>query len=173
MKEIQAIFLDRDGTIGGEDEVIFPKEFTLYPNSNIAIKQLLDLNISLFSFTNQPDISRGLVKIEEFEEELLNFGFKDTFICPHIPEMLCSCRKPKEGMLLTAKDRHNLDLTKTIVIGDRYTDMIAAKKVGARKILVLTGCGEESLKNNLWDSSICDYIAKDLLDAVNWIKSQI
>lgn len=52
MKEIQAIFLDRDGTIGREDEVIFPKDFTLYSNAIIAIEKLLDMNIPLFSFTN-------------------------------------------------------------------------------------------------------------------------
>lgn len=173
MKEIQAIFLDRDGTIGGEDEVIFPKDFTLYSNASIAIKKLLDMNIPLFSFTNQPDISRGLVQIEEFEEELLNFGFTDTFICPHTPEENCNCRKPKIGMLKNAELKYSLDLSKIIVIGDRYTDMIAAEQVGAIKILVKTGCGKEALKSNSWNSSICNYIAKDLLDAVSWIKNYV
>ena len=66
MKKIQAIFLDRDGTIGGEDEVIFPKDFSLYPNAKIAIDLLLEWGIPIFSFTNQPDISRGLVDIKDF-----------------------------------------------------------------------------------------------------------
>lgn len=72
-----------------------------------------------------------------------------------------------------AKEEYNLDLEKSVIIGDRYTDMLAAEKVGTVKILVLTGCGEASLKSNLWNSSICDYITKDLLDAVNWMKNYV
>lgn len=173
MKKIQAIFLDRDGTIGGEDEVIFPKDFSLYSNAKIAINLLLEWGIPIFSFTNQPDISRGLVNIKDFEDELLGFGFKDVFICPHTPEENCECRKPKIGMLKNAELKYNLELSNTIVIGDRHTDMIAAEQVGAVKILVKTGCGIESLENKEWNSNICDYIAEDLLDAVSWIKNYI
>ena len=72
-------------------------------------------------------------------------------------------------MLKNAELKYNLELSNTIVIGDRHTDMIAAEQVGAIKILVKTGCGIESFDNNEWNSSICDYIAEDLLDAVKWI----
>lgn len=170
MKKIQAIFLDRDGTIGGGDEVILPREFSLYPSAKLAINFLIQWEIPIFSFTNQPDISKGCVDIKDFKEELLDFGFKDVFICPHAPEENCECRKPKTGMLKNAELKYNLDLTKAIIIGDRYTDMLSAEQVGALKILVKTGCGMDSLENKQWDSNICDYIAEDLLDAVNWIR---
>jgi len=173
MKKIQAIFLDRDDTIGGEDEVIFPKDFFLYPNAKIAIDLLLQMKVPIFSFTNQPDISRGLVDIKDFQDELIGFGFKDSFICPHTPEENCDCRKPKIGMLKNAETKYNLDLSKTIVIGNRHTDMIAAAEVGTLKILVKTGCGSLSIKNKEWNTEICDYIAEDLLDAARWIKNYI
>lgn len=171
MKKIEAIFIDRDGTLGGGNEVIFPKDFSLYPNAKIAMDLLLQSEIPIFSFTNQPDVSKNLIDIKDFQSELFGFGFKDTFICPHTPEEKCNCRKPKTGMLKDAEVKYNLDLTKTVVIGDRHTDMIAAEKVGAIKILVKTGCGMESLSNREWSSSKCDYVAEDLLDAVNWIKN--
>ncbi|WP_353625951.1 HAD hydrolase-like protein [Bacillus sp. JCM 19041] len=68
---------------------------------------------------------------------------------------------------------HHLDLTKTAVIGDvGATDMLAADKVGAMKILVRTGWGEKSLGSfrHTWKDIVPDYIARDLLDAVKWIQ---
>ncbi|MDY0410172.1 HAD hydrolase-like protein [Paracerasibacillus soli] len=53
----------------------------------------------------------------------------------------CNCHKPKPGLLLKAAEEHSLDLTKTVVIGDVGSDMLAAEVVGAKKILVLTGWG--------------------------------
>lgn len=171
MKKIEAIFIDRDGTLGGGNEVIFPKDFSLYPNAKIAMDLLLQSEIPIFSFTNQPDVSKNLIDIKDFQIELFGFGFKDTFICPHAPEENCNCRKPKIGMLKDAEVKYSLNLTKTVVIGDRHTDMIAAEKVGAIKILVKTGCGMETLSNREWSSTKCDYVAEDLLDAVNWIEN--
>jgi len=69
-----------------------------------------------------------------------------------------------------------LDLRRCVVIGDRWTDLIAAKEVGAIKILVRTGAGEKELtkyNNNeffgKWAETYPDYIAKDLEDAINWL----
>ena len=51
---IPAIFIDRDGTIGGSDEVIYPGDFELFPFSQNAIDRLKKLGLRLFGFTNQP-----------------------------------------------------------------------------------------------------------------------
>jgi histidinol phosphatase-like enzyme len=53
-KPIQAVFIDRDGTIGGSDKVIFPGEFELFPFSSKALEILKKADIPVFSFTNQP-----------------------------------------------------------------------------------------------------------------------
>ncbi len=59
MTHIQAVFIDRDGTIGGNDQVIYPGEFTLFPNVLKTIQLLKSSGILVCSFTNQPGISKG------------------------------------------------------------------------------------------------------------------
>lgn len=167
---VQAVFMDRDGTIGGTGHFIHPNEFQLYPNAQEAINLLKSAGIKVFAITNQYRISRGEATIQEFTEQFYDYGFNQSYICPH--EQECSCRKPKPGMLLEAAEQHDLDLTKCIVIGDvGDTDMLAAHAVGAKKIIVRTGWGEASLTKyrNNWIEATPDYIAKDILDAVNWI----
>lgn len=174
--EIQAIFIDRDGTIGGTDEVIYPCNFEMFPFVRKSLDLIKQNNILIFSFTNQPGISKGEAKISDFEEELLLFGFDQVYLCPHQHEEGCICRKPLPGMLIQAASEYDLDLSRCVVIGDRWTDLVAANEVGVAKILVRTGAGEKELikLNNKeffgkWAAVSPDYIAKDLEDAVNWL----
>lgn len=69
---IEAIFLDRDGTIGGSNEIQYPGDFQLFPQAKQAIIDIKKQNIPLFSFTNQPDIAKGKVKKSDFICELLD-----------------------------------------------------------------------------------------------------
>ncbi|MBA4494928.1 HAD-IIIA family hydrolase [Paenactinomyces guangxiensis] len=172
MKNIQAVFIDRDGTIGGTGHFIHPKDFTPYPFSKTAFQLLKDNNIKMFAFTNQHRISRGEASVIDFYNEFKTYGFDDVFICPHSPSEGCECHKPKPGLLLDASRKHNLDLSKTCVIGDvGSTDMLAAHAVGAFKILVLTGWGKKSFNEyrHTWESVQPDFVAENLLDAVRWI----
>ena len=174
MKNIEAVFLDRDGTIGGGSTIHYPGEFELFPYTSLEINRLKKDQIPLFSFTNQPGISKGLATIKDFQQELTRFGFDDVYICPHTPYEGCTCRKPDIGMLSKAQKTHNLNLENCVVIGDRWTDMLAASKAGCLKILVKTGAGETSLNdhhdelNNIY----IDYIASDLKDAISWLYSK-
>ena len=139
MKYIQAVFIDRDGTIGGDDQVIYPGDFKLFPNVSEAIQQLKMAGILICSFTNQPGISKGEVTISSFEKELKNFGFDKIYLCPHNHNECCECRKPSPGMLIEAAKENHLNLRNCVVIGDRWTDLLAADEVGCKKILVKTG----------------------------------
>ena len=170
---INAVFIDRDGTIGGDCSVIYPGKFKLYPFAEEAIKLLKSLNIKVFAFTNQPGISTGESTVYEFEKELLEFGFEKTYICPHSEEGLCSCRKPSAALLIKASNEYNLDLTKCAVIGDRWSDMLAGNNAGTKKILVMTGAGNEALGiyRNKWANIEPDYVAENVLDAVLWLSS--
>ena len=170
----EAVFIDRDGTIGGTGHFIHPRDFKPYPFSLEAINRLKQSGIKVFALTNQHRISRGQATIEVFRDEFKDFGFDDAFICPHRPEDLCTCHKPKPGMLLEAAEKHHLDLTKCAVIGDvGATDMLAAFEVGATKILVKTGWGLDSLGSyrHSWSHVNPDYIAMNLKEAVQWILS--
>lgn len=91
----------------------------------------------------------------------------------------CTCRKPRIGMLLEASNKYNLDLSKCIVIGDRWTDMLAAEEAGSFKILVQTGSGKESLQKfhnkeyyGRWNQITTDFIAHDLNEAIHWILNE-
>jgi histidinol-phosphate phosphatase family protein len=170
--KMQAVFIDRDGTIGGTGHFIHPNDFVLYPNAEKAIQLLKLNNILIFAITNQNRISRGQAALADFEAQFKQFGFDDCYICIHEAEDDCDCRKPKPGMLIRAAEEHQLDLTKCVVIGDvGSTDMLAAHCVGAIKILVKTGWGEGSLGQfrEMWAETEPDYIAEDILEAVDWI----
>ncbi len=169
--KIEAVFLDRDGTIGGNGHFIHPDEFKPYENLFSAIKKLKDRDIRIFAFTNQHRISRGEAKLEDFRKEFKSYGFTDSYICPHEMNSNCECQKPKPGMILQAAKDYNLKLSNCIVIGDVGADMIAANTVGAIKILVRTGWGKRSLDEYryLWKEVEPDYIAGDILDAVSWL----
>lgn len=172
---IEAVFIDRDGTIGGTGHFIHPKDFSPYSFSGAALQMLKDNNIKTFACTNQHRISRGEATLDDFYKEFQSYKFDDAFICPHNSDDDCNCHKPKPGMLLDASKKYNIDLTKTVFIGDvGSTDMLAAHSVGAMKILVLTGWGHSSLNQyrDKWAEIEPDYIAENLLEAVKWVISK-
>lgn len=174
----KAIFIDRDGTIGGTDKVVYPGEFELFPFVRESIAKLRSLGYLIVSFTNQPGISKGEAVKVDFETELMEFGFDKVYLCPHQHHEACSCRKPATGMLLQAAKENNLYLKECVVIGDRWTDMLAANEVEATKILVKTGAGKDAFDKfkaqayyGKYAEVGLEYVASDFSDAVDWIAS--
>ncbi|WP_137790047.1 HAD-IIIA family hydrolase [Bacillus sp. E(2018)] len=166
----QAVFLDRDGTIGGSDHIEYPGDFQLFPYTKEVIQIFKSRNIPVFSFTNQPGISRGAAAETDFFTELTAFGFDDVYLCPHHHTEGCDCRKPSIGMLKKAASDHHLNLSKCVVFGDRWTDILAAKKAGCIAILVLTGSGKTSLDHNHTSSIIQpDHVAATLKEGMTWL----
>lgn len=167
---LQAVFIDRDGTIGGTGRFIHPNDFVPYPDALTCISWLKQMGLKVFAFTNQHRIALGQASLAQFNAQFAAFGFDQAYICPH--EEVCECRKPQPGMLLAAAAQHGLDLSRCVVIGDvGETDMLAAHAVGAIKIIVRTGWGEPSLTTyrSRWMETDPDYVADDLSDAVRWI----
>src|SRR6185312_2117257 len=107
---IQAAFIDRDGTIGGSVNVIFPGDFELFPDVAESIQQLKKSGVLICSFTNQPRISIGEVSLQSFEKELKGFGYDKIYLCPHQYNEGCQCRKPSPEMLAKAAKDNNLNL---------------------------------------------------------------
>lgn len=175
ISKLEAVFIDRDGTIGGTGHFIHPQDFTPYRFSMEALNILYSKGIKVFAFTNQHRISRGDVKIEDFKNEFSEMGFTDSYICPHPLNSDCACQKPKPGLLLKAAKEYNLNLENCVVIGDVGTDMLAAEAVGAKKVIVRTGWGEGSLGEYryIWENVHPEYIAENLLDAVKWIVEKL
>jgi D-glycero-D-manno-heptose 1,7-bisphosphate phosphatase len=177
---MMGVFLDRDGTIGGNGGGIHPFEFALYDFSSKAIRLLNNSGIKVFLFTNQSWIGMGKFTEEIFLEgcnkmrnELEQNGARldEIYYCPHKPEDNCECRKPKPTLLIKAKEEYKLDLENCYIVGDRLSDMQSAKNVGAKKILVKTGRGKKSIEelNQVSNNLMIEYIADNLLSAVEWI----
>lgn len=178
---MRAVFLDRDGTIGGTGGGVHPIEFTMYKFAPKAIKMLNETGIKVFLFTNQTRVGRGyftegelLKGFQKMKEELANHSaFLDgIFYCPHKPDDGCECQKPNIGLLLKAKEIYNLKLDECYVVGDTgNSDMLAAHRAGTKKVLVKTGWGEGALTKyrDTWKGIEPDYIADNLAGAVKWI----
>ncbi len=168
---IQAVFLDRDGTMGGSGQSEVPREFSFYNGTKEAVRRLKDKGLYAFALTNQAVVARGEATLEQIRSQLMSCGIDDAYICPHDEKDDCACRKPKPGMLLTAAREKGLDMARCAVIGDSAKDIIAAHRAGAVKILVRTGSGEDAAREleGSRPDIVPDYIADDLPDAVNWL----
>lgn len=172
MLDWQAVFIDRDGTIGGTGHFVHPRDFILYQGAQESIHSLKKAGLKVFAFTNQTRISRKEVTEEELKLQFETYGFDDSFICPHGKHEGCNCRKPSPEMLFVAAKKYGLDLSRCVVIGDvGNADMLAAHLAGAKKVLVRTGKGEQSLNvdRDMWKEIEPDFIANDINEAVKWI----
>ena len=147
---MRTLFLDRDGVINKEspDFIRSPADWKPLPGSLEAIARARQAGFRIIVISNQSGIARGLLDIATLNaihhrliDDLAHFGghIDAFFFCPHGPQDDCSCRKPKAGLLLNAQERLGLDLAKTPFIGDRISDLAAAKCAGAKPILVRTG----------------------------------
>ncbi|WP_422123245.1 D-glycero-alpha-D-manno-heptose-1,7-bisphosphate 7-phosphatase [Planococcus sp. X10-3] len=178
---MKAVFLDRDGTMGGDGHGIDPAKFTMYDFTPAAIQLLNEAGIKVFLFTNQSRVGRGyfteqelLKGFETMEAELKRHSayLDGIYYCPHHPDEGCDCLKPETGMLERARKEHGLDLKKCYVVGDNGgSDMLAASRAGTRMVLVKTGKGENSRSeyNSNWPETEPDHIAENLLGAAEWI----
>ena len=190
MKKEAAIFLDRDGTINEEVGYLDSLDkLLIFPSAFEAIRLINQSNRKAIIVTNQAGVARGLFGEGLVEtvhaalrESLRRRGaFIDSFYyCPHHPteglppyRQSCDCRKPAPGLFLRAAREWNLDLSASWMIGDRYNDMEAAHRAGARGILVKTGYGADALSGEGPDAATPagkpDLVADDILQAVHLI----
>ncbi len=170
------VFLDRDGTINEEVGYLnHISRFKLLPRVGEALRILKEAGFATVLVTNQSGVARGFFPaslVEEIhqrlQEELSRFGAKldAIYYCPHHPNDGCRCRKPKPGMVERAVKDLGLDLSRAFVIGDRFTDLLLAREIGAKGVLVLTGYGRGELTYYLPKIGLePDLVAEDLLEA--------
>ena len=147
---IKTIFLDRDGVINKEINYLHKiDDFEFSDGIFDACLYFQSLGYKIIIITNQSGISRGYYTENDYQKVtqwMLNqFKYKsinilDIFHCPHGPDSTCDCRKPKPGMFLKAKAKHNTDMEKSWLIGDKEVDVIAANEASIdNTILVRSG----------------------------------
>ncbi len=165
------VFIDRDGTMGGDYYVEYPQEYYPYEGTREAFALLKQNGFRPVIFSNQSCIARGKDGGYDFAAEFRDIGADDWFICPHDSGDNCNCRKPKTGLLEQAREKYDLNLEECYVIGDRWSDMAAGGKMGCKLILVMTGRGEESVgcDREKWGDYEPTFIAKNLKEAAEWL----
>jgi len=164
----RAVFFDRDGTlIRDADYLRRWEDFEALPGLD-DLKDLKERGFKLIGVTNQSGVARGIVDegfVREVNDRFIKeHGFEGFYYCPHHPDERCPCRKPEPEMAVRARLHHGIDLRRSYVVGDKEDDMLLAKAVGAKGILVLTG------KANASENA--DFTVKDLKEAVRLISSE-
>ena len=155
----RAIFLDRDGVINKEVNYLHKiEDFEFNQGIFDFCKHLSSLDFKLIIVTNQSGIARGFYSIKDFKK-LNSWMIKkfrsngiyihDSFFCPHLPNSICSCRKPKPGMLISAKNKYNISMKDSWMIGDKASDMEAAVSAKISNTIFLRDIhnAEESVTN--------------------------
>lgn len=151
----KAVFLDRDGVINDDHGYTFRiRDFKFFDGVFPACRRFMSMGYKLVIVTNQSGIARGYYSEADFEnltDYMLNeFKQQGVYIdavyhCPHHGQegygdykVDCDCRKPKPGMLYTAASELNIDLSQSVMIGDKITDMIAGKAAGVKKCILIS-----------------------------------
>jgi D-glycero-D-manno-heptose 1,7-bisphosphate phosphatase len=156
----EAIFLDRDGVInamrydpdnGLVDSPMRPEDFHLLPGVASAVRRINARGWLAIVVSNQPGVAKGKLSMERLvaitarmERELTAAGARldGIYYCTHHPEApdpalrVCDCRKPQAGLLWRAATDHGVDVQRSVMIGDGFTDVQAGRRAGCRTVWI-------------------------------------
>jgi len=183
-----AAFLDRDGTLNEEAGYIDRLErLVLFPFAVDAMRLLGQMGYLVVVATNQAGVAQGIYG-EDFVDESARYladcarnggGRLDGhYYCPHSPDAVvekyrtdCECRKPRPGMAFQAARELNIDLRRSVMIGDRWRDVAMGCSAGTRGIMVKTGYGATEAKMTPPPGVNADAIVENLIEAVVWLQA--
>ena len=168
----KAVFLDRDGTINVDKNYLYKVEdFEFLPDVIESLKKFQDLGYLLIIITNQSGIARNYYTKDDFlklKKWLINYlnnysiHISNIYYCPHGPDSICECRKPKLGLFEQAAKDFDIDLDSSIAIGDKERDVSICKKYGTKGFVLYS-------KENKRIENI-DFIKGGLIQAAEIIK---
>lgn len=177
MKLRKAVFLDRDGVLN--NAII--KKGKPYPPASLselhiaeealsALQLLKSLDFLLIGATNQPDVARGITDralVEAINQTLIQqLPLDEIRVCYHDDQDDCACRKPRPGLLEQAAKDYQIDLTQSIMIGDRWKDIAAGQAAKCKTIWLNHDYQESGPKQPP------DYETTSLMQAARWIKEK-
>ncbi|MBQ9502244.1 MAG: HAD family hydrolase [Lentisphaeria bacterium] len=149
-----AFFLDRDGVVIRQVSYLHDPELTvLEKNVPEALGRIHEKGMLAVVVTNQSGVARGMFSKEDVEkvhariqELLAPYGERidGFFTCFHHPDWTgpCACRKPAPGLFLQAAEALGIDLSSSVMAGDKFSDLESGRNAGVRKsYLLMTGYG--------------------------------
>ena len=141
----KAVFLDRDGVINIDKSYVYKiEEFEFVDGIFERLREYQKNGYILIIVTNQSGIGRGYYSEEDFQKLTFymlsklkkeHIDIAKVYHCPHSPESKCICRKPNPGMLIKAKEKFNIDMKNSIMIGDKDSDIEAGRRAGVGKCI--------------------------------------
>lgn len=167
------VFLDRDGVLNRATVragLPFPPstvaDLEILPGADTACDEFRRAGLAVVVVTNQPDVARGTTTREAVDE--INAAVRarvavdDLVVCFHDDADHCGCRKPAPGLLLEAADRWSVDLTRSVMVGDRWGDIEAGRRAGCSTVWIDNGYTERR-------PAAHDATMQSLSEAVPWI----
>jgi D-glycero-D-manno-heptose 1,7-bisphosphate phosphatase len=170
----RAIFLDRDGVLNHaviKNGKPYPpaslEELTLPSDAKSALDTLKAAGFLLIGATNQPDVARGTTKkstVEAINAHIMReLPLDEIRVCYHDDADRCPCRKPQAGLLTEAAEAYGIDLSVSIMIGDRWKDIEAGEQAGCKTIWLNNQYQEKKPARP-------DATVSSLAEAAEWIK---
>ena len=178
-----AVFLDRDGVLieNRSDYVRDWSQVAIYPMTYSALSRLQQSDYKIVIITNQSAVGRGLISMERAEEinrrlisKIREHGvhIDGVYMCPHQADSRCICRKPKPGLLFQAANELSLDVSRSWMVGDAWSDLLAGQAANVRgAIMVKTGRGNEQLLQPQPKELDIFHLVEDVLVAAHLITS--
>lgn len=182
MKPSKVAFLDRDGVINIDFGYVGRREdFIFLPGAIRGLRKLAKQGYRIVIVTNQAGIARGyytesdFLKLTSWMVSMLEDSgveISEVLYCPHHPDgiagrygVVCECRKPKSGLFVDYLKTVDFEITGTLMIGDKLSDLHAAAGAGVEQLFLVsrdTG-GRRSAEGMFF--TVC----RDLLEVANQI----
>jgi D-glycero-D-manno-heptose 1,7-bisphosphate phosphatase len=171
----KVVVLDRDGTIVVDRHYLAdPDDLEFESGAEAGLRKMSELGFRLVVITNQSGIARGLLslsRLEEIHERLkqmlhsIGVRLEAIYFCPHAPGDGCECRKPNLGLMRQASAELGFDMSESIVIGDKESDVEFGRRAGALAMQI------GKVESQLSSATTPDYIVADLKEAADIIGS--
>ncbi|MBQ9360522.1 MAG: HAD-IIIA family hydrolase [Lachnospiraceae bacterium] len=175
-----AVFLDRDGVINKDSGYINSlEELEIFPFTKQCIDEFHRLGYLAIVISNQSGVARGYLTedtLREINEYIKNnTGVDAIYYCPYHEEGIISeytkksdWRKPGTGMIKQACSDFHVDMSRSLLAGDRASDIKTGQNAGITTILLESGFGTTRLEEEVTP----DYIMEDLRDVVRFCKEK-